>query len=204
MSVMSETSVIDWLLDADPAIRWQVMRDLQHAPADAVAAERAKVAREGWGAELLALQRDDGSWGGGALFPEFTGTTPTLVLLHDMGVDPASDVAQAAIAKVAANVRWEHAGQRYFDGEVEPCINGKAVMIGAYFGVDVGPIVERLLSEQLDDGGWNCEVENAAVVSSFGTTMEVLDGLLEYERALGGNGAVAAARSSGAVRAARR
>src|SRR6185369_4642500 len=93
--------------------------------------------------------------------------------------------------------RWEHAGQRYFDGEVEPCINGKAVMIGAYFGVDVGPIVERLLGEQLDDGGWNCEVENGATVSSFGTTINVLEGLLEHERSTGGSAPVADARRRG-------
>ena len=102
-----------------------------------------------------------------------------------------------AIALVAEHGRWEHAGQRYFDGEVEPCINGRTIETGAYFGVDVAAIVERILGEQLDDGGWNCEVENGSVRSSFDTTINVLDGLLEFERATGGSAEVRAARRSG-------
>ena len=88
---------------------------------------------------------------------------------------------------MAENGRWEHAGQRYFDGEVEPCINGRTIETGAYFGVDVTAIVERILVERLADGGWNCEAENGSVRSSFDTTINVLDGLLEVERATGGS-----------------
>src|SRR5947209_18738776 len=96
-------TVLDWLLDSDPAIRWQVLRDLVHAPAEAVAAERARVATEGWGATLLALQGDDGQWAGGACFPAgsftwrdehqgqpWTATLPTLQLLREFGVDPCA------------------------------------------------------------------------------------------------------------------
>src|SRR6266480_3646671 len=118
-------SVVDWLLDADPAIRWQVLRDLVHAPAEVVAAERARVATEGWGARLLALQGDDGQWAGGACFPAegwrrgedgqpWTATLPTLQLLRDLGIDPSSDRARRAIAQVRDNCRWEHAGQPFF------------------------------------------------------------------------------------------
>jgi hypothetical protein len=89
------------------------------------------------------------------------------------------------------------AKNRFFDGEVEPCINGNVVATGAYFGVDMTPLVERLLGEQLPDGGWNCEVENGATVSSFGTTINVLEGLLEHERAIGGSAKVAEARRHG-------
>ena len=53
---MTDTTVIDWLLDSDPALRWQMMLDLTDAPADEVAAERARVATEGRGARLLALR----------------------------------------------------------------------------------------------------------------------------------------------------
>ena len=113
----------------------------------------------------------------------------TLQTLQLLGLDPTCAAARRAVALVAENGRWEHAGQRYFDGEVEPCINGRTVEIGAYFGVDVAPIVERLLAERLADGGWNCEAENGSVRSSFDTTMSVLDGLLEYERATGGSAA---------------
>src|SRR5579859_3681647 len=100
-------NVIEWLLDSDPAIRWQVMRDLTDAAADEVAAERARVAREGWGAQLLAAQGDDGQWSGGALFPEWISTTYTLQLLRHFGVDPTADKVQSAIARVRANSRWE-------------------------------------------------------------------------------------------------
>jgi hypothetical protein len=190
-------TVLEWLLDSDPAIRWQVMRDLTDAPADEVAAERARVAHEGWGAQLLAAQGADGQWSGGALFPEWISTTYTLQLLQQFGVDPTTDEVQRAIARVRANSRWEHDNEPYFDGEVEPCINGRAVAIGAYFGVEVRGIVNRLLTEQMDDSGWNCEQENGSTRGSFDTTINVLEGLLEFERATGGDAEVAAARIRG-------
>ncbi len=198
-------TVHEWLLDSDPALRWQVLHDLTDAPADEVAAERARVATEGWGARLLEVRDEDGQWAGGACFPSdfrgdfsqgqpWTSTFPTLTLLRDFGIDPQAEAMRETIALVQENCRWEHDGQRFFDGEVEPCINGRTVAVGAYFGVDVVGIVTRLLGEQLDDGGWNCEAENGSVRSSFDTTMCVLDGLLEYERATGGSAQVAAAR----------
>ena len=174
-----------WLLDSDPAIRWQVMRDLTDEPADVVAAERSKVTTSGWGARLLAHQGPDGLWGGGANFPEWTGTKPTLWLLRAMGLDPASAEARRTVALVRDNCRWEYDDLPFFDGEVEPCINGAAVAIGAYFGQDVQGIVDRLLGEQLADGGWNCEAERGSTRSSFHTTICVLEGLLEHERAIG-------------------
>jgi hypothetical protein len=202
-------TVVDWLLDSDPAIRWQVLRDLVDAPHEVVAAERARVADVGWGARLLALQGDDGQWAGGACFPAegwrrhegegqpWTATLPTLQLLHDFGVDPCSDRVRRAIALVKDGCRWEHAGQPFFDGEVEPCINGRTVMLGAYFGQDVAAVVARLLGEQLEDGGWNCEAENGSVRSSFATTINVVEGLLAHERATGGSAAAVAARRRG-------
>jgi hypothetical protein len=199
-------SVIDWLLEGDPAIRWQVLADLTGATAGQVATERARVEHEGWGAQLLAVEDRDGLWAGGACFPaSYTGGEPqpwtatmhTLQTLQLLGLDPASDSARRAIELVARNGRWEHAGQRYFDGEVEPCINGRTVETGAYFGVDVEPIVERLLTEELDEGGWNCEAENGSVRSSFDTTIDVLDGLIGFERATGGSDEVRTARRRG-------
>jgi hypothetical protein len=197
-----------WLLDSDPAIRWQVLRDLVHAPAEVVAAERARVATEGWGASLLALRGEDGQWAGGACFPAegwrrdedgqpWTSTLPTLQLLHDFGVDPCSDRVRRAVALVRDHCRWEHAGQPFFSGEVEPCINGRTVTLGTYFEQDVDGMATRLLGEQLEDGGWNCEVENGSVRSSFHTTICVLEGLLEYERATGGTAQSIAARRRG-------
>jgi len=191
-------TVIDWLLDSDPAIRWQVMRDLTDAPADEVAAERARVAREGWGAQLLAAQDADGRWGGGTFFPRGIATMDTLHLLYLLGPDPESDEARRAIAPVHEAARWDYDPNfRFFEGEVEPCINGRTVAIGAYFGQDVRGIVDRLLSEQMADGGWNCEQENGSTRGSFDTTINVLEGLIEYERSTGVNGDVTAARRRG-------
>jgi transcriptional regulator with XRE-family HTH domain len=257
--------VIDWLLDSDPAIRWQVMRDLTNEPVQDVAAERARVAVEGWGARLLALQGPDGQWGKpdipawgdglpdpatrkllrelhsvsiddlagflevdpvslskwengprdqagiekytsvlkwlrnalGTLKPEWTSTTFTLLVLRDLGLDPASGQARRAVQLVADNSKWDHDGQDYFDGEVEPCINGKAVAIGAYFGQNVDGIVQRLLGEQLADGGWNCEAERGSIRSSFNSTIAVLEGLLEWEGAMGASPDVTASRRRG-------
>ena len=200
--------VIEWLLDADAAIRWQVLRDLLDAPAAVVAAERARVAAEGWGARLLALQGDDGQWERGALFPDgrwsreqehqpWTATANTLVLLRELGVDPHDESVRGAVARVRGSSRWEHDGQAFFSGEVEPCINGMVVAIGAYFGEDVDAVVATLVEEQLADGGWNCEVENGSVRSSFHTTIRVLEGLLAHERATGGSERSIAARARG-------
>jgi len=193
-------TVIDWLLDSDPSIRWQVMRDLAHEPADVVAAERSRVATEGWGARLLALQAPDGRWAGRPWSQDWTDTFHVLELLRRFGLDPGSEGAQRAIGLVRDHVTWRDpdfetpwADNRFFEGEVEPCINGNVVATGAYFGVDMTPLVDRLLGEQLPDGGWNCEVENGATVSSFGTTINVLEGLLEHERATGGSAEVSAA-----------
>jgi hypothetical protein len=203
-------TILEWLLDSDPAIRWQVLRDLVDAPDKVVAAERARVTIEGWGSRLLALQGEDGQWAGGACFParyfsqsnEYQGqpwisTLPTLQLLHDFGVDPCSDVVRRAVALVKDNCRWEHAGQPFFNGEVEPCINGRTVTLGTYFDQDVDGVVARLLGEQLADGGWNCEAENGSVRSSFATTINVLEGLLAHERAFGGSAESIAARRRG-------
>jgi len=198
-------TVVDWLLDSDPAIRWQVMRDVTDAPAETVAAERSRVATEGWGARLLALQTPDGLWSGNAFSQERTDTFHVLELLRRLGLDPESDEARRAIGLVTAHVTWGDgawwnppwAASGFFEGEVEPCINGNVVSTGAYFGVDMTPLVERLLGEQLSDGGWNCEVENGAVVSSFGTTINVLEGMLAHERAVGGSADVGAARRHG-------
>jgi hypothetical protein len=180
------------LLDSDPSIRWQVMRDLTGAPAHEVAAECATVATEGWGARLLALQGADGRWGGATWNRGWDSTMHALMLLRDLGLDPASDQACRAIGLVRDHVTWQGCGPHecdsnaFFEGELEPCINGQVATVGAYFGQDVQGIVDRLLGEQLSDGGWNCEAENGSTRSPFNTTICVLEALLEHERATGG------------------
>jgi hypothetical protein len=202
--------IIDWLLDSDPSIRWQVMRDLLDAPESEWRIERARVETEGWGARLLSCQDEDGQWSGGAFFPRdfdprefhergqpWTATSFSLSQLREFGLDPSSDRARRTVELIGANSRWDEGGQPYWEGEVEECINGRTVADGAYFGVDVSPIVERLTGERQGDGGWNCERANGSARSSFASTINVLEGLLEYERSTGGTPQSREARRSG-------
>jgi hypothetical protein len=196
-------AVIQWLLDSDPSIRWQVMRDLVGAPEEEVAAERARVGTEGMGARLLALQGDDGRWGGAAWNRGWDSTMHVLMLLRDMGLDPVSNEALKAVGRVRERVTWKGCGPQecdnnpFFAGEVEPCINGQVGAVGAYFGQDVRGIIDRLLAEQLSDGGWNCEAETGSTRSSFHTTICVLEALLEYELTCGVSPEVSEARLRG-------
>ena len=208
----SDTSdaVIDWLMDGDPAIRWQVMRDLFDVSESVWQTERARVESEGWGARLLAAQDADGQWAGGSFVPRdfdwstiesagqpWTATTWALSQLREFGFDPTTARAQRTVQQIATNSRWDHDSQPFWEGEVEECINGRAVADGAYYGVDVSPIVERLLDAQQEDGGWNCERENGSTRGSYPSTINVLEGLLEYEQATGGSDATRTARASG-------
>ncbi|PDT28110.1 squalene cyclase [Rhizobium sp. L9] len=202
--------VIEWLLDSDPSIRWQVMCDLLDAPQPEWMAERAKVETEGWGAKLLSFQDDDGQWAGGAFLPAdfdprewrehgqpWTATTFSLSQLREFGFDPSSERARRTVALLGASAHWEEGGQPYWEGEVEECINGRTVADGAYFGIDVSRIVERLTGERLDDSGWNCERVRGSLRSSFASTINVLEGLLEFERSTGGTPQSREARSTG-------
>jgi len=124
-------------------------------------------------------------------------TTYSLLLLRDFGVDPESARMRQTVALVRDNCHWEEGGQPNFTGEVEPCINGMTVALGAYFDQDVDGVVARLVSGQLEDGGWNCWAEHGAVVSSLATTINVLEGLLAHERATGGSAESVGARRRG-------
>ena len=178
-----------WLLDSDPAIRWQVMRDLTGEAPDAIAAERSRVATEGWGAQLLALQSPAGTWGGQREDRGLLVTLYTLVVLKDLGLDPASKPARKMIDRVDNRLVFKPLNNRSFlHGETEPCINGRILAIGSYFKKPNRALANQLLREQLEDGGWNCEAVEPSPKrpksrrSSFHTTICVLEGLLEYER----------------------
>lgn len=182
--------VMRWLLESDPSIRWQVMRDLLDAPADAVAAERSRVATEGWGARLLGLQADDGYWGGHEYGEngDRRGTHWTLFALSRLGADPDAAPMRAAVERVREGVTWRyHDDLPYFHGEIEECVNGGVLALAAYFG-ELGEgsdrILTMLLEQQLDDGGWNCDPPEESLRSSFDSTICVLEGLLAYERAV--------------------
>ena len=188
--------VIEWLLDSDPSLRWQVLRDLGGEPDAVVARERSRVAEVGWGARLLDLQAADGHWGGASFVPRaWVSTFDTLQLLKEFGLDPTGERARSAITRVRERCTWgpQWGHSPFFEGEVEPCINGRVLALGAYFGAASQRLLERLLQEQLPDGGWNCRAPESQR-SSFHTTICVLDGLLEYERVAGASPALSEAR----------
>ena len=189
-------TILAWLLGSDPAIRWQVMRDLVGAPAEAVATERAGVARKGWGAQLLGLQTKTGQWGA-ADDEGWMTTIDALALLRELGADPSDKSVQSAISLVRERITWPQLdGRPFFEGETEACINGSILASGAYFGAPCEVLLKRLVTEQLDDGGWNCEAPKSKR-SSFHSTIRVLEGLLEYETAKGPSPAVTKARRRG-------
>lgn len=192
---------IKWLLDSDPGIRWQVMRDLTNEAPHAVAAERSRVATEGWGAQLLHRQSRAGNWGGPKEDRGLLVTLYTLVVLGDLGLDPVSREARKMIDRVHKRLVFKPLNNRPFlHGETEPCINGRILGIGAYFNKPNDALARQLLGEQLEDGGWNCEAQEESPKrpksrrSSFHTTICVLEGLLDYERAGRKSAAVAKAR----------
>ena len=193
-------SALNWLLDSDPAIRWQTMRDLTGASADSVAAERARVATEGWGKRLLDLQHPKNQWSDGSMKSLLQ--TPdgsscyALNLLYDMGIDPSCEQVRRAVNLIRDGVTHYEGGQPYFFGETEPCINGRVLGQGAYFGEPNATLLDRLISEQLSDGGWNCEAPKSQR-SSFNTTICVLEGLLEFERMQGEDPRIVQARKRG-------
>jgi hypothetical protein len=194
---------LKWLLDSDPAIRWQVMRDLTGEAPDAIAAERSRIATEGWGAQLLALQSAAGDWGDGPggwrddMRKEDRSmliTLYTLTVLKDLGLDPASNQARKMIDRVDKRLVFKGLNNRPFlHGETEPCINGRILGVGSYFKEPNEALAKQLLSEQLDDGGWNCDAPKSKC-SSFHTTICVLEGLLDYERAGRKSAAITKAR----------
>jgi len=189
-------ATLDWLLDADPAIRWQVMRDLLDAPTSQVEAERSRVAKEGWGARLLDLQASDGMWGEGAYSPKWVSTTYTMLLLRHLGVDPEDPRVRSASELVRDRVVMGRGNWPFFEySTTELCVTGMALALGSYFLEDSRslPQPEFILAHQKDDGGWNCDVPSER--SSFNTTLSVLEGLLEHENSVGGDRTLAEARA---------
>lgn len=204
---MATAALTTWLLESDPALRWQVERDVSHEPSEVWERTRAKVATEGFGAQLLALQDPDGQWAGGAFFPRdydfdgaeagqpWTATTWTLNSLREWGLDAAALRGTAEL--LAANSRWEYDDLPYWGGEVDCCINSWTVSNGVWLGADVIGVVDWFVEHRLPDGGWNCEWVEGSTRSSFHSTLNALKGLLDYEIATGGTDAARAARHSG-------
>ena len=194
---MEDTSLINWLLDSDPALRWQVERDLVGEPAEVWEATRACIATQGFGKALLDLQDPDGQWAGGAYFPgdfdpqssepgqPWTATTWTLNTLRDWGLASAVLRERNTAELLDRNARWEYDNLPYWGGEVDACINAYTVANGVWLGADITGIVDWFLEHRMDDGGWNCDWVEGSTRSSFHSTLNSLRGLLAYEVAVG-------------------
>ncbi len=200
--------MLKWLLDSDPALRWQVERDLADAPPEVWTATRHKIATEGFGAQLLARQDPDGQWAGGAYFPAqftpgpdtgqpWTATTWSLNMLREWGMDPAVLRANRTAELLAENSRWEYDNLPYWGGEVDVCINAWTITNGGWLGVDVSGLARWFTEHQMADGGWNCEWVEDSKRSSFHSTLNAVKGLLAYDIATGGTDETHAARRAG-------
>jgi hypothetical protein len=183
-------SAIDWLLDGDPAIRWQMLRDVVGAADGEVESERRKVARGGWGARLLAEQDSEGTWAGGRssdgglYHPKWTSTTYTMLLLRDFGLAPANRQARQACRLLLDQGLQRDGGINYGWTPSETCVTGMVLSILSYFQYDddrLDTLVEHLLAQQMPDGGWNCRRRFGATHASVHTTISVLEGLRLYE-----------------------
>jgi hypothetical protein len=206
---MASEALITWLRDSDPALRWQVERDLLREPPEVWEVTRARIATEGFGARLLTLQDPDGQWAGGAYFPAdfapeagetgqpWTATTWTLNSLREWGLDPAVLRERRTAELIAENSRWEYDNLPYWGGEVDCCINAWTVANGVWLGADITGIVDWFLEHRLPDGGWNCAWVEGSTRSSFHSTLNALKGLLAHDVATGGTEATRAVRRSG-------
>ncbi len=210
---MVTDALLAWLLDSDPALRWQVERDIAGEPPEVWQATRARIASEGFGARLLALQDPDGQWAGGAYFPSdfdfsgpeaadgagqpWTATTWTLSTLREWGMDPAVLRERRTAELLAEHSRWEYEGLPYWGGEVDCCINSWTLANGLWLGAEVAGLPDWFVEHRLPDGGWNCEWVEGSTRSSFHSTLNALTGLLEHETATGGTDQTRAARRSG-------
>lgn len=207
--VMRDDHLLSWLLDTDPALRWQVERDLLELPPDVWESTRARIATEGMGARLLALQDEDGQWAGGAYFPAgwdfhdepeepgqpWTATTWTLNTLREWGLDAAALAGTAG--KIDQNARWEYEDLPYWGGEVDCCINGFTLANGIWLGAEVDGLVAWFAQHRMDEGGWNCMWEEGSTRSSVHSTLNALKGLLAYDAATGGTDTSRELRRSG-------
>jgi hypothetical protein len=186
--------VMEWLLDGDPSIRWRVLRDLVGAAESAVGRERRRVARDGWGARLLARQDPRGTWAGGPssdgglYLPKWTSTTYTMLMLRDFGLLPSRQVRKACKLLLDGGLQPD-GGINYgtwakWTRRGETCVTGMVLSILSYFELKDGRLhilASHLLERQMPDGGWNCRRPRGATHASVHTTISVLEGLWHYE-----------------------
>jgi hypothetical protein len=183
--------VVQWLLDGDPAVRWQTLQDVVGASEQSVDRARKKVAREGWGAVLLEKQGPGGTWApgqstdDGLYHPKWTSTTYTLMLLRDFGLPATNEPVRRAFPRLLDDGLQRDGGLNYgWRGRSETCITGMVLSLLSYFEHDderIDLLADYLLQQQMPDGGWNCRLDLGATHASVHTTISVLEGFRHYE-----------------------
>ena len=179
--------IISWLLEGDPSIRWQVQRDLLNSSPTKYESERRKIAKEGWGARLLALQDSSGTWGGGMYGPKWTSTTYTMLTLRMIGLPPNNPQAKRACKLFLEEGFYTDGGINFFSyawKHSETCVTGMILALLAYFRYPderIHAIADHMINQQMPDGGWNCDSYKGATHSSFHTTITTLEALYEYQ-----------------------
>ena len=179
--------ILDWFFEADPAIRWQVERDLLHKPPEVWEVTRTDFARVGWDKRLLDQQDEGGTWDQGLYGPKWTSTTYTLLLLRRLGLPQSNSQAITGCRRLLDDADWIDGGVSLFTGPrlAEKCVNGMVLSLVSYFDVSdsrADSIADMLAAGRMADGGWNCEDRHGATHSSFHTTISVVEGLLEWKR----------------------
>jgi hypothetical protein len=188
---MPDDSVLTWLLEGDPSIRWQTLRDVKSAAGRTWQRDRRRVAEEGWGARLLKLQDTDGRWAKGIYTPKWTSTTYTMLLLRGMGLPAGNPQAMRACEVLLDSGFWRDGGINYFSRSYqrsETCVSSMVLSMLCYFGFDdprVDQLAGHVIAQQMSDGGWNCRAMpgyGGATHGSFHTTISALEALLDYQR----------------------
>jgi hypothetical protein len=184
--MLNDDNIIDWLMEGDPAIRWQVMRDLLDAPEAEWQTERRRTQNQGWGAQLLAEQDARGVWGGGLYSPKWISSTYTLLTLVGIGLPPDCEPARRGAQIALDGLYGLDAGDALYQrtNQFDQCVGGMFVQLAAYFGIArerVTVMVKSLIENRISDGGWNCRINRKPLPhhSSFHTTINVLEGLRE-------------------------
>ena len=178
---------IDWLLQGDPAIRYQTLRDLLNASASDINWERQRILEEGWGRRLLDFQKENGTWSDAVYSPKWTSTFYTLLLLKRFGALSNENTDTAALILLDKGFFADDGGINYWKTwkQGECCVTGLLLSMLCHFQIvddRIKHMGDYLFAEQMPDNGWNCERHKGAKHSSFHTTISVLEGLWAYEK----------------------
>ena len=195
-----DDSILEWLMEGDPVVQWQVQRDLLDEESDVYQSTQRLVAEEGWGARLVGQQDPSGTWGGGLYSPKWISTTYSLMALWRLGLPHDNPQAKIGCELLLNGGFQPDCGIHFARSKVdhsETCISGMVLSLLSYFRIQdarIHKLVKHLLGQQMNDDGWNCRSYRGDTHASFHTTISVLEGLWEYEKVFGDDSDITEAR----------